>query len=286
MLELKEIQLIELNILKEIDLLCKKNNIRYFLVGGTQLGAVRHKGFIPWDDDIDIGMPRVDYEKFIRIINDASPHWIKIQTYDNTHNFPYNFAKVIDIRTKLVEKSTQHLDLISGVFVDVFPLDGAPVNEIKKKIHYFKVRLLKAKIATYYFKKDTILGVGKKEGFMIKTIKEFVYKILVVVNKFSQPIIMQRKLDSLLKKYCFDQSLIMGNYLGAWGYKELMPREFFGEGKEVIFEKNTFSAVDKTHEYLSTLYGDYMKLPPIEKQKSHHNFYEIILNNRNFDKNY
>ena len=124
-MEVKDIQSNCLDTLVVVDQICKRHNLRYYLVGGTMLGAVRHGGFIPWDDDVDIAMPRADYEKFLRIAPEELTKDRSLQTYSLV-NYPIHFIKVIDNRTAVVEKSLKHQGLKTEIFIDVFPLDGVP----------------------------------------------------------------------------------------------------------------------------------------------------------------
>ena len=121
--ELEELHQIETDILTAIDEICRKENIRYYLAGGTLLGAVRHKGFIPWDDDIDIAMPRDDYERFLKVMRKGAHPYYKILALEYKEDYPYTFAKVVDTRTRLQEEIGKDLPEM-GVFIDIFPLDG------------------------------------------------------------------------------------------------------------------------------------------------------------------
>lgn len=144
-MQLKQLQKLSLNILIDIDNICKKNNIKYFLIGGSLIGAIRHKGFIPWDDDIDIAMLRKDYNKFKKIMlsrHKSIPYYLHILC-DEIGNYPFNYLKIKDNRTKIIEKELEHLNLDLGVNIDVFPLDGSPNNYFIRKIHLFKISLIK-----------------------------------------------------------------------------------------------------------------------------------------------
>ena len=126
--KLRKVQLTELKILEKIDEICKKNNINYFLIGGTLLGAVRHKGFIPWDDDIDVGMLREDYEKFINVClkNGAlgKDYYLHCNESDNDYFIP--FIKVKKNNTTFAEKNIENINTHKGIFLDIFPYDNVP----------------------------------------------------------------------------------------------------------------------------------------------------------------
>ena len=121
--ELEELHQIELDMLKEIDRICRRENIQYYLAGGTLLGAVRHKGFIPWDDDIDIAMARDEYERFLKVMKKERHPYLKIFAMEFDKEYQYTFAKVVDTRTRLIEEIGKDLPDM-GVFIDIFPIDG------------------------------------------------------------------------------------------------------------------------------------------------------------------
>ena len=130
------IQQIEFDIMQQIDSICRAHDLTYFAIGGSVLGAVRHQGFIPWDDDIDIGMPRKDYEEFLKYASEELPKGYFLQTFFTEKKSPFYFAKVRKDNTKFVEYYLRDLDIHQGLFVDIFPFDNVPVNESTKKLHY------------------------------------------------------------------------------------------------------------------------------------------------------
>ncbi len=152
----RKIQLIELEMLNEVDRICKKHGIRYYLCGGTLLGAVRHSGFIPWDDDLDIFFPRKDYIKFAEIAPKELPDTMFYQDWHNEFDYPYNFAKIRMNGTKFCQNEIQHLNMHQGIFIDIFPLDSVPVNEKERTKYLTKVTRLKTLMAVRYmsFKKN------------------------------------------------------------------------------------------------------------------------------------
>ena len=156
--ELKEIQL---NLLNNIDHFCKSNGIQYFLAYGTLIGAIRHDGFIPWDDDIDIAMPRPDYDRFIKKFNAYSKDY-QVEDYSITDNYPTPFAKVIDTRTEM--RMTLYNQRSSGVYIDVFPIDGiGNANQIKQTIRLNKFLNTKKAVINgkRTFSKNIMLLLGK-----------------------------------------------------------------------------------------------------------------------------
>lgn len=131
----RKLQLKILDIVKDIDKLCKENNIDYYIIYGSALGAVRHKGFIPWDDDFDIGMTYDNYVKFLKLCEEKlDQENYYLQTYEKEENYYLSFAKIRDITTTLIEEGNKNIDIIRSVYVDVFPLVGVPNNKFKENI--------------------------------------------------------------------------------------------------------------------------------------------------------
>lgn len=254
----KTLKEIELDIFRQFIKICEENKLKYFVIGGTALGAVRHKGYIPWDDDIDVALPREDYEKFLLIAPKALPYNMFLQTYITDTDYPHPFAKIRRSDTTFIEKSLSKININHGVYIDIFPLDGYPQSNLSNKLFKTKERILKQSIYNIFL----IDRTGKKS---LKTeLKKLVIKLL---PDYKAAV---KKLDNLYKSNSYKNSTIVANFCGAWGIKEVMPKEFFGNGTEGEFEGIKVTLPEKTHEYLTSLYGDYMKLPPEEKRIGHH----------------
>ena len=136
--KLSDVQVIIWDIMKYLKDYLEKNNITYYMLGGTLLGAIRHQGFIPWDDDIDIGIPRGEYEKFINEISKKLPEHLELHTYKNNKNHHYYFSRIVDNRHTL-KRTGSLVDRNEELWIDVFPLDGMPNNFIIRKIHMLKL---------------------------------------------------------------------------------------------------------------------------------------------------
>lgn len=264
-LSLDEIQKLEFDILKEFDRICRKHNLRYTLAGGTLLGAVRHKGFIPWDDDIDVAMPRKDYVEFLKIApEELSIASYKLHTpYDSYSRFSY--SKLMDTRIVNIEfpHAVQH-EL--SLYIDIFPLDGMMGNETernrrKDRVDKLDKRLYRLKSAKY----------RKKEE---KGIKKFIWSLLALLNMLYPKFYLIKKLDKMVMEYEFDTSDYVGSIIGGCGgYREMIKREEYEMIGSVEFEGCEFMSMKNTDLYLSNLYGDYMKLPPVEDRKQHENYF-------------
>ncbi len=255
-----EIKNIELKLLIQFDLFCKKHNLKYFITYGTLLGAVRHKGFIPWDDDIDILMPRPDFEMFVKLSGNK-PIFTNYETcfYRNTKTFiPYPFVKIIDTTTKVIEK-TKDEKYFSGVWIDIFPLDGFPDNKIKQKLFWIRKMFWKRLCFTY---SDDLSKVTNKPKKFFKTLLMPFLKIMGINRLFS-------KLEKICMKYNYEKSNITGCTIWGDTIYEMLEKNYFFPTKDVLFENNYFPGPANPDKYLSLLYGDYMQLPPEEKRINH-----------------
>lgn len=265
--DLKKMQQIELDMLKSFIFVCEKYKLRYFLLGGTCLGTVRHKGFIPWDDDIDVGMPRPDYEKFVSLAQKDIDSKYFIQTFNTDREYPMTFAKMRNSETTYIEQSLRNLKINHGVYIDIFPLDGEKNNYISQRIFDFKKTMYDYRISRVYYFKDI---AQTKRNLLIRISKKLLHGFYILFNLNLTKTILKR--EKLYKKSSYDDCEIIANYGGAWGKKEVMPKQYFGNGTGGIFEGISVVLPENYDAYLSQMYGDYMKLPPPEKRVGHHHY--------------
>lgn len=259
----EELRKVSFDILCYVDEICKKNNINYYLTFGTLLGAVRHKGFIPWDDDIDICMHREEYNKFVKVMQKQNKY--DLIDYKSNDKYYYTFARVSDKKTYLKLYGIPTINNF-GVFVDVFPIDTAPPID-KRDEWYSKYCILSND--TFYTVPSKVLyncSLNKEIYFRIKRI---IKRFLVKNKNFKENI---ENINKLLEEYNSGDSKEKIIMTTPYGLKCIFDDSVFGEGKNVEFEGRMFSAPEKTDEFLKILYGDYMKLPPKEKRKSEHHF--------------
>lgn len=254
--QLIELQKISLDIFKVFISICEKYNLKYYLIGGTLLGAVRHKGFIPWDDDIDVGMPREDYEKFSKIAQENLLDNLFWQTHITDPASPFSFGKIRNSDTTFIELPIKNFKMNHGIYIDVFPLDNYPSDPKKQKKFIKKKKFYLSMISTNYY--------VEKRSFSEK-IKTLVKKAMLLFT--SQKRIMQKK-EKLYKSQT--DTLLLANNNGYWGQKEIVPADWYGEGVELEFEGLKVKVPDKYDLWLTQVYGDYMQLPPVEKRVSHH----------------
>ena len=262
-IDFKELQKIELNILVYFDKFCRQNDLRYSLLGGTLLGAVRHKGFIPWDDDIDVMMPRSDYIKLCA----SFPNNEEYVLLNNSNNpkFGYMYAKIIDNRTIIDEKNTNRNNLVSGVFIDIFIYDGMgnTINSAKRKFN------------SSSFLRELLVASNWKKYFRSKT-HSFLYEparfLLYLASRFINQRKIIKRVEGKYKSLDFDKCNYVGNLCSDRRDKSIIKRSFFDDFIELEFETYKFMAFKGYETYLIAMYGDYMQLPPVENRFTHHTF--------------
>ena len=254
----EDVKKIELDLLKCFSEICDLYGFKWYLGGGTLLGAVRHKGMIPWDDDIDVMMPRESYERFLKARNEIErPEYIRIDTYIDGNCF-YPFIKLSDNRTILYEKNNRK-DFPSSVNIDIFPIDGVPddIDRFKKLCRKFDI--LRRLLLTCIYNEE-VSGNNKKRR--IKVLLNPIFKLI-------GPYKISKWIDSMAKRYDF----YSGKYVAClvWGYgdKELVSRESFEKQMEMEFEGRKYPVPQNYDEYLTNHYGHYMELPPMEQRIDH-----------------
>lgn len=261
---------VDMDILKETVQICNENNLKYYMLGGTMLGAIRHKGFIPWDDDIDIGMPRDDYEKFLELAPQKLSSNLKVVNYRNTPNYQYYITRILDTDTKVIEERIGNDNKFTNASIDIFPIDGTPNNNVLRKIYFFRVLFHRALMSLCY--KDSI--DRKRKRGLTEKILLFVMEHLPV-EKLTTPYKQKCKIDKLLRSQSVEKSKYIGNIMGAYRTREIVPASFYGKGKMYQFEDMELRGLDLYDEYLTYTYGNYMELPPEDKRKTHFKILEI-----------
>lgn len=266
--KLRKLQLAQLHILKEVDEICANHNLKYYLIGGTLLGAIRHKGFIPWDDDIDIVMYRKDlYELEDIIMNQYSEKYF-VQNFKTDRNYTRYITKIRLNGTLQVEKGLENVQTHNGIYIDIFPLDKVcKKNGIGLTLRGEILRLLFA-YKTIRYSKDKNTTLWKKR--LIKILKPFSY---LIPDK-----LINRLFDFMCTMSNNKKCNYTTNFGSGFGWKrQLVENSVYGQGFLKEFEGHNFVVPCKYEIILTNLYKDYMQLPPVEKRNSGHTLVNIDL---------
>lgn len=257
--DIRPLQLRILDILLAVDKVCKEHGLRYYIIAGTLLGAVRHKGFIPWDDDLDIGMPRKDYDLLMAHASEWLPQPMEAAAFETDKTYPLPFAKIQDASTTLIER--MHLKYLGGIYIDVFPLDGMTSNKLVQRLHFARYFWLKR--VQYLLCRDPY-----KHGRGFTSWMPLLCRKLYTLEE------VQTKMRKMQRCYDFDQSDLVVDHDD--GRKGVMPRAYVGKPTPILFEGREVMGVEAPDAYLSQKYGDYMTIPPGPKQRQH-NFHLLDL---------
>lgn len=265
--ELTEWKRIITDVLREFHEICRKQGFTYYAVGGTAIGAVRHKGIIPWDDDIDVAMPRPDFDKFVAYCHQNDLGGYDLVDADNTRGYNLSFPKFCNSNTTLVER--WDTPCVIGLFIDIFPLDGAPedIEETKRRVErYRKLRNRYEAISTHntFSEYINLLTQPKAWGrFAVKTLGFFFRKQM---GRY-----FLGKMDEISRSVTFGSTSKVINYGGAYGIRELFDIDILeGSAINLPFEDIEISMMPNYDAYLRGVYGDYMQLPPEDKRIPHH----------------
>ena len=274
--QLKALQNEELNILEDFIRVCKELNCKYYLFGGTLLGCIRHQGFIPWDDDIDVCMPREDYEIFLEKGQELLKKNHFIQNYRTDKEFTWGFSKIRNSETTFVEPIHSNADINHGVYIDIFPLDGFKTSKLYKFKNTLIKCLLNIQISKHRPKENAYKYSLKKRG---KKLFKFLF-----LNGISNLLYSKKTLSELLeikdnnaKNVSIEKSIYLCSNLDPiYQYNiKLYKKEYFGEGIIKHFETLEVCVPKEFDKILNISYGDYMKLPPEDQRIPKHNI-EII----------
>lgn len=256
---MNELQQVEFSLLQHTVSICDKLNVRYYMVCGSALGAVKYSGFIPWDDDIDVGMFREDYERFLKHAPDLLPKGLFLRTYRSDANYYNIFAKLRNSETTYIERTYGKMDINHGVYIDIFPLDGYPQNKKRQTVLELKKMFYRQRLISL-FDNPSLLK-----------------KIIRIPLRWTMPVPSKTvcRYEKLISSAKPDDADIICNH-GNWqGKLEYAPREQYGDGTWASFEGLKVRIPERYDEYLTQKYGDWRSDLPEEQKKGHH-YAEII----------
>lgn len=266
-LSLKEIQQEALKVLVKFDSICKEHNWSYSLVYGTLLGAVRHKGFIPWDDDVDVQMPRKDYIQFIKWCceNEGVLKPFKLCNRETVKNYPFGISRFSNMEFKFITTNESLAPFDNGVFIDIYPFDNSCNSEEEGSILMKKINKLNSEVAIFLN--------GKSNKSMIRSfVKRIIHIFLKLTKPKNFPALADEKISQIIQNNTSDNDIYTG--CPAWvteTFKQYK-KEWFKETKDILFEDHLFPVPIGYDAFLKFCYGDYLKLPPEEKRTPSHDY--------------
>ena len=261
-----DLQECELRLLEIALRVIEENKFNYFLVCGSALGAAKYRGFIPWDDDIDIALPRKDYEKFIKIFNQYCFENVELQNYRFDSSVPFFYSKLRDCKTTYIEKTVVNIDMNHGIFIDIFPLDGYPANRIEALGFEIKKKCIWRLISSVFKREQRWKNI-------------ILYPLRYIVQKNLNKII--SRYENLISKYHIEGSDFICNYGNSHLAIEYAPRWQYGIGMDAEFEGLQVRIPENYDAYLTQKYGDWRADLP-ENERIGHHYYTICDCNKSY----
>lgn len=261
--DLRRVQLSQLDILKEVARVCEENEIEYFLDSGTALGAVRHGGFIPWDDDIDIGMTRDNYDKFLKIASEKLKEEYFLQTNETDKQSPYIYAKVRKNNTVFMEWNKRNINMHHGIYIDIFPYDNVPDDDNKRQKYMKRCR----NTYLFYVIRSIPDRSAKPENNLKWVITATVRRMLHWISHIIPLSTITKITNNMFTKYNQEETRYLTCHVFSKPY--IFERSDLFPLKKIKFEDDYFSVVNDVDKYLTNLYGDYKQLPPEDKRVGH-----------------
>lgn len=244
----------------------EKMNVKCYMQGGTMLGAIRHSGFIPWDDDADLGIKRKEYEYFLDHVKEYLPEHLELRTYMDESDHHYYFARIIDNRYMIKRMGSAEVRY-ENVWVDIFPLDGMPNDFILRKVHQFRLSM-----ARLMYHLSCIKKVNKKRPGR-PVLEKIIISIAlrIPVDRILNTKKSLDNIDKLLKKYPLENSKYIINFMGqtSFQFTEMLEKSVYGKDTWYEFEDIKLLGPEKYDEYLTSLYGDYMIIPEEAQRNAH-----------------
>lgn len=262
------VKLAQLDLLTELRRICQKHDIPYYLIGGTLIGAIRHQGFIPWDDDIDVGMLRRDYDRFQQVCRQELDPAYTLHDWDSDPASPHPFLKMKIRGSHYREGLAAQSQMDDGIFIDIFPYDNAPDRELPLRLQAMQI---------YLVRKILLLRCGFTLDSGSK-LKKLLYGTLCTLSKVRSVSAWKKACKKLMLRHNRKPTRRVSNMCGSYSYKrEMMDRTLVQDQVEHVFEKDMFSIPAGYHEFLRGVYGDYMKLPPEDQRVGRHQVIQMDL---------
>lgn len=259
----KKIWQVQIGLIQELAHVCERYHLRYFASNGTLLGAIRHQGFIPWDDDVDIVMPRPDYQKLIEISQQEFTTPFHLHTAGNGVGYYRSYIRLRDSRTTAIPMRDVNRQDNNGIFIDIFPMDGCPSGKLVRKMQFLSIMAYSAMANTYTYYPD----FDHHRLFRIT-----LYLLSKIYCKFHGYTGLLQRMEALRSRIPYDNAKEI--YILTHGRKFLVfPRVFFENPKQMAFEYINLPVPTAYDEILKKHYGNYMQLPPIEKRGQHHSIF-------------
>ena len=263
-MELREIQLKELELLKKALTIIESHNLNYYMLGGTFLGAIRHKGFIPWDDDVDIVMPRQDYEKFYEYALEELKDPFEVKSFWKDITYQQYIIRIIN-KNITIERDDAAMHKTDNLWIDIIPFDGMPNNKLLRSLHKFN--LLFHRLLLQYSKIETGVNMRKKRTILEKVLIKFGFAFSKLFKLDTKKRLFA--IDNILKKYDWNSSEYIINFMAADGFKEVFPKKWFERTLLFDFEDIKLVGSSEYDKILTQMYGDYMT-PPVQEQRFSH----------------
>lgn len=264
--ETKKVQELALGALVEFDRICRENNINYALYGGSLIGAVRHNGFIPWDDDVDVVVLRSDYNKLMDICRSQLNSKYFWQSHETDNNWYRLYAKIRVNNTIFKELAHCDYNIHHGVYIDIFPLDPLPEKSFLRKIQYYKFKFWNAGVSCKYIN----IKNKDKKGRILARIARFVFL------PFSLSYVYKKAEETATLYTGLDSTCVMP-FMSAYGKREIFPKSFFENTKDILFEGHMMKIPTEYDRILRSMYGDYLQLPPEDKRVTRHRIVELSI---------
>lgn len=262
--KLSKLQKAELEIFKEFVRVCAQNNLKYYIWGGSFLGAIRHKGFIPWDDDIDVAMPRSDFEKFLKIAPRLLPEHLYVSTYKRGKEHITLVAQIFNKNKEFIlNNATKKVE--TGAWIDILVIDGAPDLGMRRKI--FGIRYMYYRMMNQFALFEEVVNLNKKRPWYENVAIKFAQ--ITGIERLLDPVKIGDKFHKLLKSNDYENCDYIATFMGAKKMGEIMPKSYVGEGSPCQFEDMVVNGPSNYDLYLKHIYGDYMKLPPMNERNRH-----------------